>query len=240
MARKSFLVNILLFVCVIYSNAQQWHIEGVVQNEENTFLSYATVYALQIKKNSTNNILAFSTTNNEGYFLLNLPDSIQEATIVCNYLGYQKNNTQVNHNTPLPLLITMLPQDNKIQEVIVTDNKIPIQTQGDTIIYNASQFRDSTERTVEDLLRKLPGVEVDDKGQISVGGQPIKKLLIEGTDMFGRKYTIGSQNIRADFIESVEVINHYQENEVVKNIVSSEDIVLNLKLKEKVKNQLLS
>lgn len=205
------------------------------KTKNNAFLYYATVYA-QSPSDSSHNILAFSTTDDNGYFRLTLDSTFAEIIIICNYLGLQKSKTTVFPNTTFPILITMQTQDNDLSEVIVSDKKLAINTRGDTIIYNANEFRDSTEVTVEDLLKKLPGVEVAENGQISVGGKPIKKMMIEGTDMFGRQYTIGSQNIRADFISSVEIIDHYQENQVVKDIVSSEDIVLNLKLKEKVKN----
>lgn len=235
MLKKTVTFSFLFFLYFNAIGQTTWEIFGKIHGESSP-LSFATVYATKVENDTDQKILSFTTTKDDGSFELKIDTSIHEVILVCNYLGYQKKQIPVSLKTSFPLKITMQLQDNDLQEVIITERQLPINTRGDTIVYNFSEFRDSTEKTVEDVLKKLPGIEVEENGQISVGGKPIKKLMIEGTDMFGRKYTIGSQNIRADFIKSVEVIDHYQENHVVKDIVSSEDIVLNLKLKEKVKN----
>lgn len=237
---RSFLLVFCLTTCLFSSDAQgDWRIHGIITdgNTDNP-LSFATVYAAaDTSTDQQQKILAFTTTDNQGKFSLTIKEAPSEVVLICNYLGYEKKIVPVLGETAMPLSIHMQPQEKDLQEVIVTEQKLPIQAKEDTVVYNASQFIDSTEVTVEDLLRKLPGVEVDEgTGQISVGGKPIKKLMIEGTDMFGRQYTIGSQNLPADYVEAVEVIDHYQENSVLAKITQSEDVVLNLKLKEEVKN----
>ncbi len=229
---------ILLFFSFILKSQSSWKISGYVFGEKET-LAFATVYLTPISTDSlSKKILVFTSTDNDGYFELNVDSSRHNVLLVCNYLGYHKKVVEFHKGDSFPIKINLKSTSNQLSEVIVTDQIVPIQEQGDTVIYDAAQFRDSTETTVEDLLRKLPGVEIDGNGQIKIEGKPIKKMLIEGTDMFGRQYTMGSQNIPADYIESIEIINHHQENQVIKDIVSSEDIVLNLKLKDNVKNKL--
>ncbi len=82
----------------------------------------------------------------------------------------------------------------------------------------------------------MPGVQVGEAGGITVNGKPIDKVLIEGDDMFGANYTIGTRNIRANVIDKVQVIDHYQDNPVLKDVKESDRMVLNLSIKEEKKN----
>ena len=234
-AKKTNLGSVLLILFLFLKCTGYLGNRGSIYGD-NKPLSFATVYASVLDKDSSQKILTFSTTNDDGLFSLKINNDLSSVLLTCNYLGYAKKEISISPKTTFPIKITMKPQSNDLSEIIVSEQKLPINTHGDTIVYNASQFRDSTETTVEELLRKLPGVEIEANGQIKVGGKPIKKMMIEGTDMFGRQYSIGSKNIRADFIQSVEVIDHYQENQVAKDIISSEDIVLNLTLKDEVKS----
>lgn len=229
------LLLIAFFSCV--SAQDSWRVHGVVLGAQGS-LSFATVYITDLQKSDSiqQKILSFTTTDDDGSFSLEVSSETLEIQLICNHLGYDREVVNVTRGTKMPLSVVMHLQKNDLNEILVTEERLPAESRGDTIVYNASKFRDSTELTVEDLLRKMPGIEVESDGQIKVGGKPIKKLMIEGTDLFGRQYTIGTKNIAADYIKSVEVINHYQENEVYKNIVKSEDIALNLKLNKDAKN----
>ena len=228
----------LLWYCFFGSGtltAQNWIITGTVSSGDAPLVA-ASVYATPA--DTTAPILQFVSTDATGSFRLEIEDRFQVVRLHVNYLGYQKYSIKVNRETPQPLAIVLEVADNTISEMVVAEDRLAITTPGDTIVYDVDQFRDSTERRVADLLQKLPGVEVDENGEISVQGRPIKKMLIEGTDMFGRQYTMGSENLPADMIESIEVIDHYQENQILRDLNRTEDLVINLKLREDAKNEL--
>jgi hypothetical protein len=93
-------------------------------------------------------------------------------------------------------------------------------------------FRDSLDRSVEDVLKKIPGITIKENGGIEVNGKPIQTILVEGSDLFGMDYQLGSKNIRAHDISTVEAIAHYQEDAVLRDVNLSNAVVLNLKLRE--------
>ena len=125
--------------------------------------------------------------------------------------------------------IILFPRTTELKEVVVKVKK-PIFIKNDTVVYQPQKFKDGTERVVEDLLRNLPGIEVENDGQITYKGRKISKLLLEGDDLFGSNYTVGSRNIDVEMIEEVEAIENYIDNPLLKGIKSSEEVAINLKL----------
>ena len=124
---------------------------------------------------------------------------------------------------------------NLLPEATVRTERVPISERNDTTTVNFGTFRDSTDQKVEEVLRKIPGVEVKETGEIEVYGKPLHRLLVEGSDLFGQDYQLGSKNINARDIGRVEIIDHYESNPVLRNVNSSDAIVLNLKLEDDVK-----
>ncbi|WP_424493548.1 hypothetical protein [Salinimicrobium sp. GXAS 041] len=118
--------------------------------------------------------------------------------------------------------------------VISPDKKIELKK--DTVVYKVSRFINETERTVEDVLQNIPGIEIDENGNIKAHGQNIQKILIEGDDLANSNYKVISQNLDAQVLDKVEVISNYDENPVLKQFLSSNAKVLNLKLKEDAKS----
>ena len=216
-------------------SAQQWRLEGRVTGDSEG-LTAATVYVVSPTDGA--NIISFTTTDATGHFVLDFETTVDTVLLTANYLGYRTHTQEVMRTDNEPITITLTPAAHALAEVTVSETRAPITTTGDTTIYRADAFRDSTERRVADLLRQLPGVEVADDGQIKVQGRPIERLLIEGSDLFGRQYTIGSENLSADVIETVEVIEHYQENAVLRELERTDAVVLNLKLRGDAKHQL--
>lgn len=127
---------------------------------------------------------------------------------------------------------------NKLPNVTVRTERKAIVEDGDTTTYAVGRFKEYEDERIEEILRKIPGVEVKENGSISVKGKPLHRILIEGSDLFGKDYQLASKNIRAKDIGTIEEIDHYQENVVLKTVNKSEAIVLNLKLKDEAKSVL--
>jgi hypothetical protein len=121
----------------------------------------------------------------------------------------------------------------KLDEVLITSKKRPFTIKEDTVTYNVDSYKDGTERKVEDLLKKLPGIEVDDAtGNIKYKGKSIETVTLDGDNLFDYNYAIGTKNINIDLIEDIEAIENYSENKLLKGIENSDKVALNLKLKE--------
>src|SRR5690606_27441794 len=100
----------------------------------------------------------------------------------------------------------------------------------DTVVFNINSYKDGTERKIEDVLRKLPGIEINElSGIIKYKGKSIETVMLEGDDLFGSNYTLGTKNINADMVTEVEAIENYSENALLKGIEHSEKVALNLK-----------
>uniref|UniRef100_UPI00404937DF hypothetical protein n=1 Tax=Gelidibacter sp. TaxID=2018083 RepID=UPI00404937DF len=119
-----------------------------------------------------------------------------------------------------------------LDEVYIESKKSPYSIKKDTVVYRVESYRDGTERKVEDLLRKLPGIEVSDDNVIKYRGKTIETVTIEGDNLFDYNYSIGTKNINIDLVKEIEAIENYSENKLLKGIENSDKVVLNLKLKE--------
>ncbi len=128
-----------------------------------------------------------------------------------------------------------LTSENTLEEVVVR-SKRPIETSGDTISFSPRYFKDGTERNVEDLLGKLPGISVDaTTGTIKYQGREIKKILLDGDDLTGNNYKVLGKNLSADWLEGVEVVKRFNDKRLLRGIKQSDDIAINLKLNESAK-----
>jgi len=121
-----------------------------------------------------------------------------------------------------------------LDEVIIKAQR-PISVRKDTINFKTKYFTNGTEQTVEDLLKKIPGLNIDSEGKIKIGNQEIEKLMIDGDDLFEKGYKILSKNMPAYPIEEVEILKRFSNNRLLKDIEESNKVALNLKLNEKSK-----
>jgi len=125
-----------------------------------------------------------------------------------------------------------------LQEVKITLPKI--KQKGDTISYSVGSFLDKNDRTIEDVMKKLPGIDVKESGQILYQNIPINRLYIEGLDLLQGRYGIATKNIEAKDVQNVEVLENHQAIKALRDKVISEQAAINLKLKESAKGVITS
>ena len=118
-----------------------------------------------------------------------------------------------------------------LQEVVI-EGRPPITERNDTIIFNAEDFRDDSEDVVEDILRKLPGVNVSENGQIAYQGKEISRILLDGDDLTDTNYKMLSRNLPAELVSEVEILTGYTDKRLMKGIENSEEIAINLSIYE--------
>lgn len=130
----------------------------------------------------------------------------------------------------------MQEQAAELDEVEVT-YEMPVSVKGDTIVYNTDSFVSGTEKKLKDVLENLPGVEVNDDGQIEVEGKTVSKVMVEGKDFFDGDSKLAVENIPANALSKVEVLKNYNEVSQMKGLTNDDDnVALNIKLKEGKKN----
>ncbi len=208
----------------------QTKIKGTVSDSIGT-VPFANV----LIKNSDNSIEQYTSTNENGYYKIILKENIDSFLLEVTSLSHEPKTILLNDysskNNELIIDIKLSTRVTKLKEVIV-EKKIPIVTKKDTLVYNPENFKDGSEKVIEDLLKKLPGIKVEDNGEIKFKGKPIKKMLLDGDDLFEANYTIGSKNINVDMIDKVEGIENFEENSLLKGIRDSDEVALNLVLKK--------
>lgn len=125
-----------------------------------------------------------------------------------------------------------LKPDTKLLETI-TVKANPIDLKGDTISYLIEQFKGREDQTIEDVLKKLPGIEVEESGKILYQGLPINKFYVEGLDLTDGRYAMISSNLPHESVSTVEVFEKHQPIRILEDRVYSQQAALNIKLKNK-------
>jgi Outer membrane protein beta-barrel family/Carboxypeptidase regulatory-like domain len=145
---------------------------------------------------------------------------------------------EVTDSTTLQLPpIGMVLKSKLLEAVVVSSNKGAIHIKGDTTEFNADSFHTQAGATVEELLKKLPGIQVDKNGQITAEGQTVKKVLVDGEEFFGDDPTLVTQNLRADMIDKVQVYDKKSDQADFTGIDDGQKSkTINLKLKDGKKN----
>ncbi len=227
---KKFLL--LLFVSSI-SFSQNIKFEGFIQDVGKSPLEMANVMAVN---QVTKAMDSYAITNDKGKYLLNLkPNS--NYIIKVSYLGMQsKEISLVTLASNIVQNITLESGGIELEGVEIV-HEMPVSIKGDTIVYNADSFKTGTERKLEDVLKKLPGVEVNADGEIEVEGKKVSKLMVEGKDFFDGDTKLGVKNIPADAIDKIQVLRNFNDVSALKGLENGdENIAMNIKLKKGKKN----
>ena len=223
------IVLALLFLNVIKLFAQPCYtFSGVVLDSTKTPIPSTIITAKYGKRE------AFAITNGFGKFSFKicLPNNEKAGllSITIKQIGYKTFDTIVKQFESINNLgnIILYQNSQTLQEVIVATK--PITTRGDTTSFTVSAFKNKLDENLEDVLKKMPGFDIDPYGKIKYNNKAIENILIEG-DELTKNYKNISQNISPDMIEKVEVIDKYSKNPVLKNLNSSSQVAMNLVLK---------
>ncbi|AUS07181.1 TonB-dependent receptor [Pseudotamlana carrageenivorans] len=225
------LIFLTLFLMAFAVNGQI-KLEGVVKDSVGAPLELANVIAIN---KQTQKLESYGITTPEGRYRL----SVEKNTaynIQVSYIGMKTHQTEIITTTDDVVKNFSLEYDNALEAVELV-YEMPVTVKGDTIVYNADSFTSGTERKLEDVLNKLPGVEVNDDGEIEVEGKTVGKVMVEGKDFFDGDSKIATKNIPANAIDKVEVLKNYAEIGQLSGVTNNQDnIAINIKLKEGKKN----
>lgn len=226
-------ILIALFLITSISFAQSVKLEGLITDSKAAGLEMANVMAVN---KATKAMDSYAITNDKGKFLLNLkPNTAYSLKI--SYLGMQNKELEITTTSENSIKNIALEEGGIELDGVEIVREMPVSIKGDTIVYNADSFKSGTERKLEDILKKLPGVEVNADGEIEVEGKKVSKLMVEGKDFFDGDTKLGVKNIPADAIDKIQVLRNYNENSILKGVENNQDnIAMNIKLKSGKKN----
>ncbi len=224
--------TLIFFFIFSISQAQNVRFEGLVVDEKAVGLEMANVMAIN---QATNAMDAYAITNDKGKFLLNLKANTLYK-IKVSFIGFSQNEFDLKTETENLVQNIVMIEGVALDEVEIV-HEMPVSIKGDTIVYNSDSFTNGTERKLGDILKKLPGVQVNKDGQVEVEGKTVQKLMVDGKDFFDGDTKLGVQNIPADAVDKVQVLRNYNEVSQLKGLENNEEnIAMNIKLKDGKKN----
>lgn len=230
--RKLKLVFTLLILFFIQNfSFSQTKISGIIKDVKNNLFTTSIV----LKDSTQNTILDYTYSTEKGEYLLSTSKK-GKFSLTFSSLGYKTKTIsfEITNQTAIKIDAILEEQPFELDEIIIEAEK-DFVIKKDTITFKTKFFTNGTEQTVEDLLKKIPGLNIDSQGTIKVGNQEIEKLMIDGDDLFEKGYKILSKNMPAYPIEEVEVLKRYSNNRLLKDVEESNKVALNLKMSEETK-----
>ncbi len=224
------LIIIFLATSIMYS---QYVIKGTVKDKDGNPLEMANVIAMNITEGS---LEGYSITDAKGKYSIKISKE-GDIQLKVSYLGFEsQSKILVISASETTKDFVLLPSNNELDPVEIT-YEMPVTIKGDTIVYNADSFTSGREKKLGDVLKKLPGVEVNDNGEIEVEGKPVNKVMVDGKDFFDGDTKLATKNIPADAVKKVEVLKNYNEVSQMRGLGDdSDNVAINIKLKEGKKN----
>ncbi len=224
---KIFTLAILYFLVSSVTVAQTNVTGKIIDREGNEPLVGASV----IVKGSDGKIKKFASSKSDGGFSMTIP-SVNGCRLEVTMMSFAKQSISLD-SVRFPLTVYMEPGTTLLKEVTVKADRI--REQGDTITYNVGSFAQQHDRSIGDVLKRMPGIDVANNGKIQYQGEDINKFYIEGSDLLGGKYGIATNGISHDDVGAVEVMENHQPMQVLSGISFSDKAAINLKLKNKAK-----
>lgn len=226
------LLSTVIFIFILNTvHSQKTTLKGIVTNEDDEPLISATIIA---KPSDKNKAITFASTDNNGKYVLDLVVDIA-YDISISHIGFHSLSLKY---IPAGISVKNFQLTQKINELeeVTIEFKAPISIKKDTTEYKVEAFITGEEQKLRGVLDKLPGLEVDKDGTITSKGKTITHVLVENKSFFGGNSKLAVENIPADAINEIQIIEDYNDISFLKGMTKSENIALNVKLKADKKN----
>ena len=228
---KGFLLTLFLGMSLL-GMAQTFTIEGtVVDSVSKRNLASATISIVKAKDSS---LVSFARSNELGFFSVkSVP--VGSYLISISYVGFiqQWIAFKTGKNAKIDLANIYMLDASSLSTVTVTARRPPVVINGDSIEFNAENFKTAPNAVVEDLLKKMPGIEVDKSGAITVNGKTVTKVFVNGKEFFTGDPKMATRNLPADAIDKIQVYDRKSDQSMFTGIDDgSEETAINLKVKK--------
>ncbi|SFW64501.1 outer membrane beta-barrel protein [Cellulophaga fucicola] len=232
---KYFLMLVLMLTTLTsfsQSKQKQFNVSGILFTaDDNKPLESATVYLQRVKDSS---LVTYTITDQKGQFTLEGKTYDTTLNMFISYIGYKTYAKVIPVDRKKVNLgqINLEVDENLLDEVVVKATA-PVTIKKDTLEFNVNSFKTKKDANVEDLLKKLPGVEVDESGKITVNGNDVSNIFVNGKPFFGDDPTITTRNLTKDIIEKVQITDTKTKSEAFTGEESeSDNKTINLTIKE--------
>lgn len=173
---------------------------------------------------------AFTSTDKKGHFAIT-PKAGADS-ISFRFMGYESRSLPVTADLSC---VRLKPKATQLNDVIV--EAPDIYAKGDTLVFNVAKYANAKDNAIIDVIRRLPGIKVEEDGTIKYQGKPINKFYLDGNDFIGGQYGLATNNISHKDVASVEVMENHQPVKALEGIEFPEEAGINLKLKEDARSR---
>ncbi len=205
-------------------------ISGMVTDGKGTPVKGAGIIAVS---GSKGNVVGFARTKPSGEFTIKVAEGRQADAVITSCIGYAKDTTAITELARTEKIV-LRKQQFMLKEVKVRSGGI--SERGDTLEYSVSRFKSDTDRSIADVIKRMPGLAVNGDGSIEFQGKKINKFYIEGMDLMGGKYSQASENLQADKVKTVQVLQNHEPVKMMRDVNFSEQAALNIVLKDDAKD----
>lgn len=236
-----FVLTLLLFGQLQAQRTRYASLKGtVIDSSSRQPVEAATVSVFLAADTS---LITYAITNKKGEFIIKEIPQAKPCKMLVSYSGlhsYTLDFTIAPETKELIINTVQLRKSfDEMDEVVVSAQRPPVMIKKDTVEFNAGSFKTPVNGVVEDLLKQLPGVEVDAEGNITVNGKKVTKITVDGKDFFGSDFKITSKNLPRDIIDKVQIVDYKtREAQFNKTSTGNEDKAINLTLKKDKKRGL--
>lgn len=228
---KKICITLCIFLFNYFAQAQQTGISGILK--DTTSKSNLQFAVVSLVNASDSVLVSFTRADAEGKFLLKkVPPAKYIIWVMHPAMADYVEDIEITNSTNKIPLISLTPK-SKLLEAVIVKSGGTIRIKGDTTIFNADSFKVEANANVEELLKKLPGIQVGKNGEIKAMGQTVQKILVDGEEFFGNDPGMAVKNLRADAVKEVQVFDKKSEQTEFTGIDDGNtQKTINLKLKE--------
>ena len=222
--------KIIVIICFFFSigSFSQIKISGKVTDSIGNPLELANIILIDAE---TDILESFGTSDEKGEYKIQLKKN-KSYNFQVSYIG-MATFSQLILSKEEDIVKNIKLNENNILDTVQLTYEMPVVISGDTLIYDADSFKTGTERKLEDVLKNLPGVEINDDGEIEVEGKTVSKVMVEGKDFFDGDSKIASKNIPSSAVDKVQILKNYSEISQLSSVQNNQDnIAINIKLKK--------
>ncbi|WP_299251020.1 outer membrane beta-barrel protein [uncultured Lacinutrix sp.] len=229
--RKLLFFATLLCVSFSFSQSKDFKVTGKLVDAEDQYpMEAATVFLQRVKDSS---LVTYTISDKDGIFTLEESTSDEYLNFFVSYIGYKSYSKKIKMDKEAQDIGTIALEISNALDEIVLKSTAPVTIKKDTLEFNVKSFKTKKDANVEDLLKELPGVEIDEEGKIKVNGKEVNKILVNGKPFFGNDPSITTKNLTKDIIEKIQIVDTKTKAEAFSGEAGDkENKTINLTIKE--------
>lgn len=228
---------LLLFLVPTLACAQKFNLSGTLTDTLNSPLPSATIMLLNAKDSS---LVNFGVSDGKGFFTLK---NIATGKYIfkVSFVGYAVHTQLIAPDQTVTDIdlgrVRLRSQSTQLDEVVVKGEAVPVKVKRDTIEFNAGSFKTKANANVEDLLKKMPGIDVENDGTVRAQGEQVQRVTVDGKEFFGRDPKLATRNLPADAVDKVQVFDRKSDQSQFTGIDDGQrEKTINLELKPEKRN----